>query len=148
VWFIVALSQACGDTRNGPTGAGVSLPPALPGTILPAVPVLDLESWLSLAYGCGAAHGVDIPELHAGGHILYADLTLHFRSVFAQPYYAKLRLGGLILEIDDGTRFQLNADALQRGATSADGAQAGALREGPGVRVHAPDFYGKLDEYT
>jgi len=99
-----------------------------------------------LSRGGGAAHGVDVPELNVFREIFYSHLALHFGAGLAEPDYAELGFGALVLEIDDIAWLELGLDAMQRGSAAADGAQAGGLGERMGVRVHTPDFYGKLDE--
>ena len=71
---------------------------------------------------------------------------MHFSAGPPEPDHTELRFCALILEIDNVTGLELGTDALQGGAAAADGAEAGRLREGAGVGVHAPDFDGKLDE--
>ncbi len=103
---------------------------------------------LSLADGGGAAERIYVPELGVGGKIFNTNFALHFRAGAAEPHDAELRLDAFVLHIDQVARFELSVDALQGCAATADGAQAGGLREGAGVGVHAPDLYRKLDENT
>jgi hypothetical protein len=78
--------------------------------------------------------------------VFYSHFTVHFRAWLAEPDYAELGFGALVLEIDDIAWLELGLDAMECGSAAADGAQAGGLGERMGVRVHTPDFYGKLDE--
>jgi hypothetical protein len=50
------------------------------------------------------------------------------------------------MDVEGISRLQLSVNALQGGSASADGAQAGGLREGTGMRVHAADLNGELNE--
>jgi hypothetical protein len=100
---------------------------------------------LALGGGGAAAEGIDVPELNVLGEIFYADFAMHFAAGLAQPHDTKLRLGALVLKVDDVAGLELGVDALQRGSAAADGAQAGGLHERAGVKIYAPDFYGKLD---
>jgi len=95
---------------------------------------------LDLSRGGGGLQRIDFPELDIAAEIFYADFALHLGSGFAQPHDAELRLGSLIAEIDDVAGFKFRVDALQRGATAANGTQAGGLLEGPGVGVSALNF--------
>ncbi len=100
---------------------------------------------LALAGGGAAAEGIDVPELNVVGEIFYTDFAMHFAAGLAEPYDAELRLGALVLQIDDVAGLELSVDALQGGSAAADGAQAGGLHEGAGMKIDAPYFYGKLD---
>ncbi len=102
--------------------------------------------FLTLPYGCRAAERVYVPELNVFRQVFYADLALHFRPGLAQPNDPELRFRALILNVDDVAGLEARAYALQSRAASADGAQAGGLREWTGVGVHAPDFYWEFDE--
>jgi hypothetical protein len=104
------------------------------------------HSTLPLACRSGAAERIEVPELDVFGEVLDADFSVHVGAGLTEPDYAKLGLGALVLEIYDVARFELSADALQRSAVAADGAQAGGLGEGAGVCVHSPDLHGKLDK--
>jgi hypothetical protein len=126
---------------------GFSLPP--PSPVSPSQ-FIDLQDFtrtgsLPLAGGGGAAEWIEIPELDVFGEVLDPDFSVHVGAGPTEPDYAELGLGALVLEIDDVTWFELSADALQRSAAAANGAQAGGLGERARVRIHSPDLYGKLD---
>ena len=100
----------------------------------------------ALSGGGGAAEGIDVPELDVLGEVFYADLALHVGAELAEPDYAELGLGALILDVQDVAGLELSAYALERRSAAADGAQAGGFGKGAGVGVHSPDFDRKLNE--
>src|SRR5579871_1752140 len=119
-----------------------------PARVWPSPPSPIRSRRLALAHAGRAAQRIDVPEFDSGAEILHTDFPGHFRSRFAAPNDAELRLGSLVKNIDHVAGLQLRVHALQRCAAAADGAQAGGLSERAGIRVHAPDLNRKIHENT
>src|SRR5260370_32930898 len=94
----------------------------------------------------GAAQRIDIPESDVSRKFFESAFSGHFGSGPAEPHDAELRFGSLIKNIDHVAGLQLRVDALQGGPAAADGAKAGWLSEGTGIRIHPPDLDGEVNE--
>ena len=96
---------------------------------------------LVIAHDLSAARWIHIPNMWLLRKALQAQFAGLERARPAGPDHTKLRLGAVILHIQNLAGPDVRADILQDGTQAADVADTGDLHERPAIGVYAPDTH-------